>query len=150
MRIEIPFHQRFIIAIAGGSKIATTRSRRYGKITTCVQQHRWNTFDAAFKDTDYVSSSIHTGLVSPIYKKLDADFQTTGGYGAGGSVCFAADQGSLWAGADVLLSEAGSKETTKDIHDAYEAKKEDIEEWMKDFNPLLEKLHRGRDRGDRR
>jgi len=32
LRIEIPFHKRFLIPILSGRKIATTRSRRYGKI----------------------------------------------------------------------------------------------------------------------
>ena len=32
MNIEIPFHKRFLIPMLSGSKIATTRSRRYGRI----------------------------------------------------------------------------------------------------------------------
>ena len=32
MKIEIPFHKRFLAALISGNKIATTRSKRYGRI----------------------------------------------------------------------------------------------------------------------
>ena len=107
--------------------------------TSCVQQHRWDTFDAPFKDIDYISPSIHANLASSIYTNLDCNFQSTGGYGGGGTMSYAANQGSLWAGAEMFLSSAGSDDKSGDIHDAYETKKEDIDEWMKKFRPLLDK-----------
>jgi len=107
--------------------------------TSCVQQHRWNTFDAPFKDVDYVSPGIHANLASSIFENLNRDFQTTGGYGGGGTIGYAANQSSLWSGAATFLSSAGSFSKSNDIHDAYETRKEDIDEWMKKFRPLLDK-----------
>lgn len=40
MKIKIPFHNRFIIEIARGRKIMTTRSRRYGKIGDVFYPHK--------------------------------------------------------------------------------------------------------------
>jgi len=107
--------------------------------TSCVQQHRWNTFDAPFKDVDYVPAHTHGLLVSSIFENLNNDFQSTGNYGAGGTACYAADQGSLWSSNATSLSDVGSLDKSGDIHDAYETKKEDIDEWMKVFKPLLDK-----------
>jgi len=107
--------------------------------TSCVQEHRWNTFDAPFKDTDYVSPCLHAKLASPIFENLTQNFVDTGGYGGKGTSCFAADQNSLWSSAATFLSNAGSLDESGDIHDAYETKKEDIDEWMKNFMPLLNK-----------
>jgi len=51
MKIEIPFNSRFLIPLLSGKKIATTRSRRYGKIGDYfqLQNHKGKDSDVKFK-----------------------------------------------------------------------------------------------------
>lgn len=105
---------------------------------SCVQQHRWNTFDEPFKNSEYLSPHTHTLLAKEIHTNLQESFQSTGCYGGKGSACYAGNQGSLWAGADTFLLSANAMDATADIHKAFETKKEDIDEWMKLIQPILD------------
>ena len=49
MKVEIPFHKRFLIPILSGKKIATTRSRRYGKIGDYFYLKSYEGKDSAVK-----------------------------------------------------------------------------------------------------
>lgn len=106
--------------------------------TSCVQQRRWDNFSAGFTSSGYITPQVHTGLASSIHEKLSQSYEKNGAYG-GGTVCFAANQATLWSETSNLLKEIGSSDGTKDIHDAYKSKKEDIDKWMDKFKPIFDK-----------
>ncbi len=106
--------------------------------TSCVQQQRWDNFSAGFVSSGYITPKVHTGLSSSIHKNLMQSYASSGGYG-GELVAYSADQDNLWSETSSLLKEAGSLDGTKDIHDAYKSKKEDIDKWMEKFKPIFDR-----------
>lgn len=99
--------------------------------TTCVQQHRWNTFDAPFTKTDYSPPDVLTSLSASVSRSMSTS------RGSGGSICYAADQTQIWDKCSVNLGYVSSGDSTGDIHSVYKEKAPDIDKAYSKIKPYL-------------
>ena len=120
--------------------------------TTCVQQHRWNGFDAPFTKTDYSPPSLLCDLNTSVYKSMMSSKKSMDNYiddvgldeiRRGGRsdepipLCYNANQSMIWNTTAGYLSEAGSNDLTGDLHSAYKEKKIDIDDAYNKIKPYL-------------
>ena len=95
---------------------------------TCVQQGRWNNFDAKFTEIKTSSPSMSKAHDQSVFTSMCS---------SRGSSLYAADQSKVWSEVNCYLAGAGSHDTTKDYTSAYTSKSDDIKEYKDAFKGKL-------------
>lgn len=104
--------------------------------TTCVQQSRWNTFDAPFLKTGSLSPSSSSSMSSAVSRSMMLSHSAYR-KGERETLSYMADQGKIWGEINSQLNFVGAGDDTKDIHSAYEKKKADIDSVYEKLKPYL-------------
>lgn len=92
---------------------------------SCTEQGRWSWQQPGFSDSGYVMSSRLRGVKNT---SVGDSLRAHGGYGS--------DQGAVWSEIHALHHRANVHSPTGALRDAYEAKRESLDQWLAHFPPL--------------